>query len=316
MISFTTKSKVQTAKLVDYINRFANRSRKDRAYKRVYWNLAKKIAGYEKYRGTTLMTDSLTYQTFEDFIFYLRELFPYRNESIVKFAASLKTVINAAQRDGYKVVFGFVDYRLKKEEPVAVYLTIDEIERVFYLKKLSPGASVVRDRFIIGCCTGLRYSDFSVLSIDNIHDNNILVKTKKTGAKVVIPVHWMIREIINHHGGIMPEIMTSRQNFNKTIKRLCRLAKINSLVLIERTEGHRVVKKKLKKYELVVSHTARRSFATNMKMAGVETAKIMLFTGHKTEDAFFRYIRIGKKENADELASHPFFCKKINHDIV
>lgn len=61
---------------------------------------------------------------------------------------------------------------------------------------------------------------------------------------------------------------------------------------------------------LVSSHTARRSFATNMKLAGVETAKIMLFTGHKAQEAFFRYIRIGKLENAKELSSHPFFLKK------
>lgn len=49
----------------------------------------------------------------------------------------------------------------------------------------------------------------------------------------------------------------------------------------------------------------------NMYLAGIPTAKIMLFTGHQTEDSFFKYIRIGKQENAKELAEHPFFKKSL-----
>ena len=35
--------------------------------------------------------------------------------------------------------------------------------------------------------------------------------------------------------------------------------------------------------------------------------RIMLLTGHKTEQAFFKYIRIEKEENAKILAEHIFF---------
>jgi hypothetical protein len=38
----------------------------------------------------------------------------------------------------------------------------------------------------------------------------------------------------------------------------------------------------------------------------------MLLTGHKTEEAFFKYIRIGKEENARELSEHPFFSPNFD----
>ena len=58
---------------------------------------------------------------------------------------------------------------------------------------------------------------------------------------------------------------------------------------------------------LVISHTARRSGATNMYLAGIPTFRIMLLTGHTTEESFFKYIRIGKEENANVLSEYPFF---------
>jgi integrase len=61
------------------------------------------------------------------------------------------------------------------------------------------------------------------------------------------------------------------------------------------------------KYELVTTHTARRSFATNAYRAGIPAGKIMQITGHKTEQDFFRYIKVSSIDNAMELQGHAFF---------
>jgi integrase len=55
------------------------------------------------------------------------------------------------------------------------------------------------------------------------------------------------------------------------------------------------------KAELVTTHTARRSFATNLYRAGVPTRTIMAITGHQTEQAFRLYIRLNADEHADIL---------------
>jgi integrase len=61
------------------------------------------------------------------------------------------------------------------------------------------------------------------------------------------------------------------------------------------------------KCDMVTTHTARRSFATNAFKRNVPTLSIMQITGHHTESSFMRYIRIGKEENAMTLQVHEFF---------
>jgi integrase len=55
---------------------------------------------------------------------------------------------------------------------------------------------------------------------------------------------------------------------------------------------------------LVSSHTARRSFATNMYKSGFTSISIMTITGHKTEKAFLTYIRVTQEEHAKKLREH------------
>lgn len=64
----------------------------------------------------------------------------------------------------------------------------------------------------------------------------------------------------------------------------------------------------LQKCELVKTHTARRSGATNMYLAGIPTIAIMKITGHKTEKEFMKYIKITEEQTAMELMNHPYFA--------
>ncbi|MFQ8804876.1 MAG: hypothetical protein ACLR8Y_06890 [Alistipes indistinctus] len=61
---------------------------------------------------------------------------------------------------------------------------------------------------------------------------------------------------------------------------------------------------------MVKTHTARRSGATNMYLAGIPTIAIMKITGHKTEKEFMKYIKITEEESAMELMNHPYFSGK------
>lgn len=61
---------------------------------------------------------------------------------------------------------------------------------------------------------------------------------------------------------------------------------------------------KYQKWEMLTSHTARRSFATNKYLAGTPTLTIMAITGHKTEKAFLRYIKLTSSEHAKLLKEH------------
>lgn len=301
--------KEEPVELVKFINRFANEAKKERAYKRKFWSLAKQLAEYEALREIKVKSDYFDLSKFEDFLHFLKSKRPYKSSTLKSVKARLYTVIKRAKADGYKVELSFGETRMQTDESSSVFLTPEEIERIYNLS-LPIESRPIRDRFIVGCCTGLRYGDYSRITTEDIQNGMLRIRTKKTGAKVILPVHWMIDEIITRNNGRLPEVKTSQQNFNKVIKTVCKKAKINDPVIIERTEGHIVVKRKVKKYEMVASHTARRSFATNLYLTGIPAAKIMLCTGHTTEGAFFKYIRINKEQNANELQENEYFKKQ------
>lgn len=218
------------------------------------------------------------------------------------------------------------DFIAPKDGVDNVYLDLEELERIHNLdietvvrkdvtNKAEEGENIprkvaalkrTRNLFLIGCYTGLRVSDFSRLSAAHI-GRHITIKTHKTGTPVVIPIHPVVREIIESGFDLADTI--SDQKLNGQIKELCRLAGITEEVMVNKNEGGRNVEHVLPKYKLVSSHTARRSFPTNAYKAGVPTIAIMKITGHTKESTFLKYIKVSAQENAEMLSRHPFFME-------
>lgn len=302
------------APVTDYIYKFVTGSRRGDAYKRRFRNVAHHIENFQRKTGMVLHLESMTESVTEEFMHYLKTSARMTGKnkggglminSICTIKQQLNTVLSRAKAEGYTVNDGFFRVEVRVEDPCAVYLNNEELLEINAVK-LSKEAAAVRDIFLIGCYTALRISDLKNLSTKNIVGSNIDIKTIKTGARVIIPIHPVVKEILDRNGGQFPR-MKSEQAFNMALKRICKKSGITSEVLYERTIGTKVVRKRMKKYELVASHTARRSAATNMYLAGVPAARIMLITGHTTEQTFFKYIRIGKEENARTLAESDFF---------
>lgn len=104
----------------------------------------------------------------------------------------------------------------------------------------------------------------------------------------------------------LPRIF-SNQKFNDYLKIIAEKAGLNDKVTITHSNGGIHTPYKYPKYQLVSTHTARRSFATNMMLEGVPIAQIMLITGHKTQDSFFKYIKIRPNQNAERLKETAYF---------
>lgn len=211
----------------------------------------------------------------------------------------------------------------EKEETTQVYLSLEELKRLRNLdlswevildrypgldnRRISQkiaSLTTIRDRFLIGAFTGLRVSDFSRLSEVNIDGNKIRIEPYKGGKnlEVIIPIHPVVRDILEK--GIPKRV--SEQKINKHIKELCKMAGITQKVETSITRG-KVEREVKEKWSLVTTHTARRSFATNAFKSGVSSLSIMQITGHTTEKSFLKYIKISREENAELMASHPFF---------
>jgi integrase len=309
MINISFNKKANDKKLVDFIYEFISKSKNlTLRNKNSFRNLARHLKEFQDETAIEIRTNSFTETVAEEFIVHMRKKGLMKN-TIVSLFYKACTAIRRAQKRGYRVDYSFESVKIKTEETNAVYLTEDELRKINELKNLSKEAKAVRDMFLVGCYTALRFSDYSTLTSANIINDRIEIKTRKTGVVVVIPIHPVIREIYERNGNEFP-VLHSQQSFNKVVKNVCKKAGINSPVLYERTHGEKIVRKSIKKYKMVSSHTARRSGATNMYLAGIQTVRIMMLTGHKTEQGFFKYIRVEKQENAKTLQQHEFFRKK------
>lgn len=173
------------------------------------------------------------------------------------------------------------------------------------LRKKAESLNIIRNKFLLGAYTALRVSDFNHLRDVHIDGDFFRITTQKTGAAVVIPIHPVIRKMIADGFDISTPI--SDQKINKHIKEVARMAGVTQVVEGTKLVGHRAVVGFYPKCDIITTHTARRSAATNMYKAGIPSISIMRITGHTTEKAFMKYIKITAEENAELMAKNKFF---------
>jgi integrase len=163
--------------------------------------------------------------------------------------------------------------------------------------------------FLLLCWTGCRFSDLSKIHKDNIKDNRIEIKQQKTDTKVIIPILPATREILEKYN--YEPFKISNQKFNEFIKTACKVAGFDEEIKISRIVKGENKEFVSKKYELVTSHTGRRSFCTNMYEKGLDTTMIMSVSGHKSLDIFLHYIKTTREKHADRMLQA---WKNINTD--
>lgn len=264
------------------------------------------LKGYEKARRNDKELDfeDITIDFYSDFTAYLQTLDLSLN-TIGHKIQTLKIWLNEASDKGINTNKQYKNQRFKvtTERTDSVYLSVTELEKIYETDCQSERLNRVRDLFLIGAFTGLRFSDFTSITKDNIKNSTIHIEQHKTGGKVTIPLHRIVLEIWRKYGEKLPQPI-SNQKFNDYIKEVCRLAGIEETEQKNITKGGMRIRQTFKKYELVTSHTARRSFATNLYLSGFPAISIMQITGHRTEKAFMAYIRVTSEQHAELLRTH------------
>lgn len=249
---------------------------------------------------------------YDSFVDYLQEEKLAVN-TIGKKIQTLKTFLNSAYEEGVNTYEAYKSKKFKKlsEEAETIYLNEQELQTIYsHDFSESPRLDRVRDLFLVGCWTGCRFSDLAQVKPENITDGLIQVKQAKTEKKVLIPLHPVVTSILNKYKGDLPEPI-SNQKFNVALKEVAELAKIKDPVHKAITKGGVKTSKLYKKHELVTTHTARRSFATNLYKSGFPSLSIMAITGHTTEESFLKYIKVTPDEHAKKLQDHWESNKKI-----
>lgn len=309
-------AKKENPNFFEFFNMFINEAKgnKSKAIIIAYNQTLRRLQEFERAKKMKLDYNSFTLEFYNLFYQYLNGLNLATN-TMDGYVKVLKTVLYSATERGYNTCLDFQKRGFKRREATTTNIYLNETELRQLLKlDLSNNKRLerVRDLFIIGCYTGLRFSDFSLLKKGNIQDGVIKVVQEKTKDEVIIPIHPIVKRIIARYDGNAPRPM-SNQKMNVYLKELGKLAGFDQPVTKTIIRGNTSDRTETVKYELITTHTARRSFATNAYLSGYPTYEIMKITGHKTEKNFQKYIKVSQHERAKIALEHPFF-KDTNPD--
>lgn len=271
---------------------------------KTYVTTYKHLSDFQKTRKRIIDFKTIDLDFYTDYTEYLIKKIKLSTNSVGKHIQIIKLVLNDATERGINTNLSFKSKRFVtvREKSDSIYLNESEIKEIEQLDLTSDTRlEKVRDLFLIGCYTGLRYSDYSILKPEQIQNGFIETTQIKTNDPVVIPIHPTVKRIIEKYNGVLPESI-SNQKTNEYLKEIgknvdclkCNFSKTQ-------TKGGLTVTQSFDKWQLLTTHTARRSFATNEYLAGTPTITIMAITGHKTEKAFLRYIKLTSKEHAKLL---------------
>ena len=198
---------------------------------------------------------------------------------------------------------------MKETKTPHVYLTFDDLDKIEKQDLPTKQLNIARDWLLISCNTAQRVSDFlrfTKKDILKIEGNSFLdINQKKTGTPVYIPLNATVLKILKKYNGNFPPSFSDNSGsnetiYNKLIKEVCRLSKLNEKVKanLRQTENNRYKIVEVPKWKAVSSHIGRRSYATNY-YGKINTALLISATGHSTERQFLSYV--GKKPQSNAI---------------
>lgn len=307
---------------VDVINKFLDYKKGtiNPVTYRSYNQALRLIQEFEKHHSTTLECEDIDADFHKAFVSYLEEIQDFKLNTIGKHIKTIKTFMNYALNEGYTTNqrFKSTEFKVMKENTTQIYLDADEIKAMYEFDfSKYPVLEQARDIFLMGYYTGQRVSDYNSYKKEDIVMQEgvqffkiIQKKNRKKGRIVLCPITKEMSDIMDsRYNGLPPQQMHDKDLnlFIKQVGQKLKLDSLNELVKCTYTQGGKEVIEYQKKYNLIGTHTARRSFATNMYLKGMPVYDIMLFTGHTTEKEFYKYIRIKDEERASHVVKAGYF---------
>lgn len=248
------------------------------------------------------------------------------NKYIICFKAMIQNAMDQELHNNLIALRAFSKKKIQETDKAKeIYLTKTELQALYEMP-LEGLKDKVRDVFLVGCYTCQRFSDYARLEKENFTKTAkgtkvVRIVQEKTGNDVVIPIlNDNLLHIAEKYGYDIPkvnDVILNRyikqilKELSSTVPSLARKERTlltmkerekekQGLVSFERDNKENVIKPR---YELVSSHTARRSGITNLYLSGnFDTYQMMSISGHRDEKTFYEYIKLSSDEVADSIA--------------
>ena len=230
------------------------------------------------------------------------------NTTIKKKLEYLTWFLRWARDVGYPVNQAFKTFKptLKQAQKPIIYLTKEELTKVRDLDLSNSKLEPVRDIFLFCCFSSLRHSDVDNLRRSDIKGDHMNVTTIKTGDSVSIELNDITKAILKKYKDVpfpgdkaLPSF--TNQAMNRSLKDLCQLAEINEPIRITTYKGNARKDTVLPKWQLVGTHTGRRTFIVQALSMGISPNIVMKWTGHSDYKAMKPYIDIVDSIKAESM---------------
>lgn len=256
---------------------------------------AKQFKKFQQSKKREYDFDDIDLQCYYDFLAYLKKR-DYSINTAGKIINQLKWIMAQAEAEGYhhNTIYKNPKFKGNRVQVDSIYLTQEELDKMNAadLSSLEPGAAISRDIFMVGVYTAQRISDYNNIKKEDIHTTtkrwikDVPDPKKKGQTKAVIRTKDITYIDIHQ---------------KKTGAKVSIPCKKELLAILEKSNGGVRKKETIEKYKLVMSHTARRTGATLMYLAGMDIFDIMKVTGHTTPEMLKRYIKADQLDVVQKL---------------
>lgn len=216
----------------------------------------------------------LTFEFVSSFEYFLQSK-GYHTNTIAKHMKHLKRHINVAINKEYMDIqkYAFRKYKIKSVEGRHTHLSPEELHKLEEVQLTEKFAKLQKpkDAFLFCCYAGLRYSDFTHLTSENIIEFHrefwLIYKSVKTGTEVRLPLYLLFEgkgvHILHRYKNDLNSFfkLKDNSNLNKELNALAKLAGISKHISF---------------------HTARHTNATLLIYNGANITTVQKLLGHKS----------------------------------
>ncbi|MBD0402929.1 tyrosine-type recombinase/integrase [Flammeovirga sp. EKP202] len=261
------------------------------------------LRGFEEKRNVIFDLDKVDLFLMEALQTYFEEVANLNVQTTAKYLGLFRTFLNWCKMAKITKNEDFREFVIKHQpDTLKVVMTYEELELIKNTTFDQSKYNNAKSLFLLSCWTGLRFGDGSRIDESHLKKNDsgfyLAIQQEKTKEAIEIPLTddclKIVRALID--GGVHP---ISNQKLNKYVKELAEILEINEPFEVHEYKGNLVTTKKVPKFELITTHTGRRTFATNLMIKGVSHKIVMSHTGHKDFKSFSKYINVPKSEHAN-----------------
>lgn len=220
----------------------------------------------------------------------------------------LKQIIKWTSHYGIDIQYNIDEWKPETDDAKPkVALTEEDIVRIYWFdintlpfrSQKKRTMERVRDHFVLSCYLGQRQSDSKRINKENFKGSSYEVfeiTQQKTGSNAVLKFNDIFGEFPDCARRILEKYEYCSpwsgdiSNYNKYLHELMRLIGFNKDYKHEYKVHGQMITKHFKKWELISSHTPRRSFITNAVKRNISNEVIKKASGHKSDSSFGKYV--------------------------